>query len=181
MRESLAVAAVGLVFCAGIQLQLACLRHDHDVAQVGMPRAAQVRMAEAHNGVVGMLVAGTIVVDLAHVLSVHIVRDGVGVRTQLHNAEGRAGAGEGVAHALGSNHGIHVAGFIVGGSGVGGPCGQGHQCCEQEVSFHFGFPIISQYKCFVFSLPPSYTFFLICQNTSWRLWSQPIRKAPAVI
>ena len=79
VAESLPVATVGIPGRAGIQLQRAGLRHEQDVAQVGVARAAEMRVAEAHDCVVRISVAGAIIIDARLVFPVHIVGDGIRV------------------------------------------------------------------------------------------------------
>ena len=73
-----------------------------------MSGSAHVCVAESDYGLVLILVAGTIGIGLRLVFAVHVVGNGVGVRTELHNAEGNAGSGEGVPHSVCSNHWVHI-------------------------------------------------------------------------
>ena len=69
--------------CGSSREQAPSVLNQQDVAQVGVARAAQVRVAEADDGGVAVLIAGTILVGLALIPSVHVVRDGIGVRAEL--------------------------------------------------------------------------------------------------
>ena len=137
VSEALPVAPVGILFRARVQQQRAHLRHDQDVAQVRVARAAQVRMAESHDGVVRMLVSGTIVIHLAHILPVDIVGDGVRLRTELYDAEGCAGAGKRVSHALRADHRVHIVCLVACHRGVSGHCSQCRDDEDETASFHF--------------------------------------------
>ena len=112
VAEARAVAAVGVVGGAGIELYLASEGHQQDVAHVGVASAAEVGVAEAHDGLVAVLVAGAVVIDARLVAAVDIVGDGVRVGTHLHAPEGVARAREGVSHAVGPDHRVNILGII---------------------------------------------------------------------
>ena len=94
-------------------------RHHQDVAQVGVARATEVGVAEAHDGAVLVLVAGAVLIHAWLVLAIDVVRDGVGVGAELHDAEGRAGPRKGMPHAVGADDGVDV-GNVVAGRGFHG-------------------------------------------------------------
>jgi len=71
--------------------------HDEDVAVVAASGAAEVRVREAVDAVVGVVVSGA---------SVPSVEAGVG--TGLHGAEGDDGAREGVSVAIGAHQRVHI-------------------------------------------------------------------------
>ena len=79
VAEPLPVAAVRIFPRTGIQLQGPGLGYHQDVAQVGMPRSAEMRVAETHDGRVVVLVAGATGIDFRLVFSKDIMRDRVGV------------------------------------------------------------------------------------------------------
>ena len=77
-----------------------------------MAGAAEVGVAEAHDGLVAVLVAGAVVIDARLILSIDIVGDGVRVGTHLHAPEGVACARKGVPHAVGPDHRVNILGII---------------------------------------------------------------------
>ena len=99
MRIARSITGVGILLGAGHQLRLADLRHEQEVAQVGNARAGQMRQGEAHDRGVGVLVAGGGVPEVP-----------VGIRAELDHAEGRRGAGIGIALALRADEGADVVG-----------------------------------------------------------------------
>ena len=133
MLEARAIACIGLGLCARVEMDVARDGQHHDVAQVGVACAAEVGVAEAHDGAVLVLVAGAVFIHARLVLAVDVVRDSVGVGAELHDAEGRAGSWEGVAHAVGADDGVDV-GKVVASRGfddVGffGAAEDGHAKC----------------------------------------------------
>lgn len=81
------VAAVRSGLRAGVQLDIAGGRHHEHIAKVGMAGAAEMRVAETHNGAVFVLVAGTVFIDSGLVTLVHVMGNCVGVGAELHDAE----------------------------------------------------------------------------------------------
>ena len=73
-----------------------------------MPGAAEVRVAEAHDRAVTVLVAGAVLIRARLVHALDVVRDHVRVGRKLHAPEGDAGAREGVAHAGGADERVHI-------------------------------------------------------------------------
>ena len=67
-----------------------------------------MRMAEADNRLVPVLITGAILVGFFLIDTIHIVRNRIGIRTQLHPAEGRTGSGKRVPHAIGPDNGIDI-------------------------------------------------------------------------
>ena len=113
VAETRTVAAVGIIRRARVELDIPYRRHHQNVAQIRMARAAEVRMAEAHDGLVAVAVARTILVGAFLILPAHVVGDGVGVGAELHRTEGDACPGEGVAHAVGADEGVDIVGRLL--------------------------------------------------------------------
>ena len=90
--------------------------HQQDVAEVVAAGAGQVRVREAVDDAVAVVVAAA---------AVPVACLGAGVRAQLHHPEGRDGAGEGVAVFVGAGEGVDVPGEIPAGN-------DGEQQGEQE-------------------------------------------------
>ena len=80
MREALSIATVGVVFCAGVEHQRSRLGHQHDVAQVRMTCSAEMGVREANDGIVGVLIAGTVLIDLPLIAPVNVLGNGVSLR-----------------------------------------------------------------------------------------------------
>ena len=112
MAESGPVPAVGVGCRAGGQLNFSGARHQQYVAKVGMSGAAEMCVAESHDGGVVVLVACTIVIGAWLVFPIDIVRNGVGIGGELHTSEGNAGPGEAVSHARGADKWIDVSGVL---------------------------------------------------------------------
>ncbi len=108
VRETAAVAAVWVVACAGIQFQGSGGRHQQDVAQIRVPRAAEVRVAESDDRRIRVAVAGAIFIDTWLVFPVHVVRDCVRVWAKLNPTERHARPGESVSHPVGSYEWIDI-------------------------------------------------------------------------
>ena len=106
MREAGTIAAIGMGCCTGVQFQRTGGRHNQDIAQVGMPRAAEVRMTETDDAAILILIAGAILVGAGLVFPVDVVRDGVRIRTELDQSEGNAGPGKGMSHPVSPDDGI---------------------------------------------------------------------------
>ncbi len=124
------VAAVRSGLRAGVQLDIAGGRHHEHIAKVGMAGAAEMRVAETHNGAVFVLVAGTVFIDSGLVTLVHVMGNCVGVGAELHDAERCTQelernqrmhsvaelhdaerctrSGKSVPHAVGANDGVDV-------------------------------------------------------------------------
>ena len=102
-------------------------RHHRDVEQVADAGAAEVRMAEADNGAVAVMVAGAPVPTL---------RDAG--RTELDQSEGHVGAHEYVPVATRSDFRVHIGGIVFGGrfSAAGGQ-ENGRSDKENSAEFHF--------------------------------------------
>ena len=73
-----------------------------------MPCAAKVSMAETHDGIVLVLVAGAILVDTFLVLAVHVVWYGVSLGTELHQPKRDARPWEGMSHTVGADDRVYV-------------------------------------------------------------------------
>ena len=113
VAETRTVAAVGIIRRAGVEPYLSRRGHHKNVAQIRMARAAEVRMAEAHDGLVAVAVARTIFIGALLIYAVHVVGYGVGVGAELHRTEGDACPGEGVAHAVGADEGVDIVGRLL--------------------------------------------------------------------
>ena len=94
-------AASGLVLTAALGCGEAGDRHHGHVKEVADAGSGKVRMAEADDGVVTVMVTGA---------PVPALRDAG--RAQLHEAEGHVGPYENVAVAAGSNFGIHIGSVV---------------------------------------------------------------------
>ena len=130
MGEARAIAVFWAVGGTGIESEAAHLRLYEDIAEVGMARAAQMSVAEAHDGVVLVAIAGAVIVGSGLVTAVNVVGDCVGVGTKLHCAERSAGTGKGVPHAGRADERVHPVGealphalAISRGEGNNGKCG----------------------------------------------------------
>ena len=88
MREARAVASLWILCRTRIGVYLSRGGHDEDIAQIGVAGTAQMCVTEAHDGLVPMLIAGTVLIYPFLVLAIHIVWNGVGLWTQLHKAKG---------------------------------------------------------------------------------------------
>ena len=88
VREAGAVARVRIVLRAGVEHQRPGRRHQQHVAEVRVPRAAEVRVGEAENGRVAVLVA-------RRPAEAALERGGVGLGTELDHPprDRRAGIG----------------------------------------------------------------------------------------
>ena len=71
-----------------------------------------MRVAETDDGAVFMLITSAVLIYPRLVYAINIVWHGVGVGTQLHDAEGCASPGEGVPHAVGPDDGVDVLDVI---------------------------------------------------------------------
>src|SRR6185437_1902922 len=100
MTEGAPVAAVRLGCDARVQLQLSHCRHHQEVAQIGMPRAAEMGMTKAYDRLIVVLITRTILVDIRVVFTVELIGDRVRIGAQLYHTEGDRGAGIGMPHAL---------------------------------------------------------------------------------
>ena len=100
VREARTITCLRIVGSAWISLNLACRRHDEDVAQVAVTRAREVCVREAYDCLVAMLITSAVLIDFALIASVHVVRDGVCLWRELYDAEWHAGSGESVSHAV---------------------------------------------------------------------------------
>ena len=73
-----------------------------------MARSAEVRMGEAHDGAVLILVAGAVLVGARLIGSLDVVGNHFRVGRQLHATEGNAGSGESMPHSGGADKGIDI-------------------------------------------------------------------------
>ena len=102
MRKGGTVAGLRMFTGAGLQLDLAGARHDEDVQQIAAAGPAEVGVGEAHDGAVAAVVAGAPVPAVV-----------IGVRAELHGAEGNGGAGKAVAVSAGADDDVDVAGHVI--------------------------------------------------------------------
>ncbi len=146
VAETLAVAPVGVLGGAGVELGLAAVGHNQNISQVAVAGATEMGVAEAHDAAVAVLVTGTVVVDTWLVHPIDVVRYCVSVGTQLHEAIRETGSGEGVPHTVGADKDVD----ILQGAGAGGCLctaavrkAKGHHCqrgrCKEGERglFHF--------------------------------------------
>ena len=112
-----AVAGAGPVRLAHLQVHGARDRHQRHVAQVRVPGAGEMRLAEALDRRIAEAVAGGVGVAL-----VEVADPGVGAR--LHHAEGDHRTGKGVPVRPGSDERIDGA---IGRAGFGGRSGRGQE------------------------------------------------------
>lgn len=82
--------------------------HDEEIAEVGMPRAVKVSMAEAHNGFIIILVACAVTIYLRIVFPLCIVRDGIRIGTELNESKRHTGPGKGMPHFAGAYQRFYV-------------------------------------------------------------------------
>ena len=132
MAETLPVAGIRVLRRPGNELDLPRSRHEQDVAQVGMSGAAEMRVAEAHDRTVAILVPGAVLIRARLVFAVDVVRNHVRVRRKLHAPEGDAGAREGMSHAGRADQRVHIVRMLR--ENAGRDAGQGPQYCQNP--FH---------------------------------------------
>ena len=73
---------------AGVKFQFTGCRHNEDIPQIGMSRTIEMGMAEAYNGRVIVPVTCTIFIDFLLIDSIDVVRNGIGIWTELDNSKG---------------------------------------------------------------------------------------------
>ena len=131
VREARAIASFRVVGRAGIRTDSARSGHDEDVSQIGVASTGKVRVGEAHDGLVLVLIASAVLIDFALIAAVHIVGNGVGFRRELSNAEWRTGSWERVPHAVRANDGVDVVDYAA-------KCGktEREQAAYDEFRFH---------------------------------------------
>ena len=79
-----------------------------------MASAAEMGVAETYNRTVFMLITSTIFINPWLLFTVNVMRNGIGVGTQLHDAERRTGTRKSVSHAIGSYDWIDILDVIFG-------------------------------------------------------------------
>ena len=77
-----------------------------------MPCSAEMRMAEADDGAVLMLVAGTVFIRARLINSIDVMRNGIGVRTYLYNAKRSTGTGECMSHPVCSDDWVYLISLL---------------------------------------------------------------------
>ena len=112
MREARPIAFVGRSGPTGLEAQPTRLGLEENVAQIGMARAAQVRMAEPNDGGVFIAIACAIVVRPRLIPPIHIVRYRIGIGTQGHHTKRCDGTRKRMSHASRSNQRIHPIGRV---------------------------------------------------------------------
>ena len=127
VAEARAVALVGVVGTAGVQLQRAGSRHQQQVAQVRVACSAEVGMAETHDGGVLVTVSGTIGIRALLIHSAYVVGDGVCIGAELYPTERSAGSGKDVSHPVGSYQRIDIIRRLLGRDGQNN-CQKDNQC-----------------------------------------------------
>ena len=98
VREAAAIARSGQFGVARVQSGVTGHRHHQNIAQIRMPRAREMGVRKAFNRRISVAIARRMAItrpDLAGC---------VGIGRQLHHAEGRGGAGEGMPFATGADH-----------------------------------------------------------------------------
>ena len=85
-----------------------------------MPCAAEVGMAEAHDGAVFVLITGAVFIHPRLVHTIDVMWHSVSVGAELHDAERRTSPREGMSHTVGTDDGIDVLDVIGGGFWLGG-------------------------------------------------------------
>ena len=81
VRETGTIAILRMIGSSRIQLQFAGSRHNQDIAQIGMSRTIEMRMAETYDGRIIISISGTILVYLFLIDSIYIMWNGIGIRT----------------------------------------------------------------------------------------------------
>ena len=112
MAESGTIAAVRIIGRTGIDLQFPGERHQQDIAEVGMSCSTEMRMAEADDGTVLMLVACTVFIHARLIDTVDVVRNGIGIRTYLYDAEWGAGTRKCMSHPVCSDDRVYQIGLL---------------------------------------------------------------------
>jgi hypothetical protein len=95
------VAGGGIIARAGVELVGPGAGHEEDIEHVADAGTAQVGVAKAHDGGVGIVIAGAPVPTFV-----------VSIGTELHHPEGDAGSGVRVAVAAGTDEDVDVAGGV---------------------------------------------------------------------
>ena len=83
-----------------------------------MPRTAEMRMAEPYDATIFVLVSGAILIRPGLVFPINIVRDGIGIRTELDQPERHTGSREGMPHAIGPDNRIDIRCYVIRGHGT---------------------------------------------------------------
>ena len=112
VAESGTIAAVRIISRTRVDLQFSGEGHQQNITEVGMPRSAEVGMAEADDGTVFMLVAGTVFIHARLIDTVDVMRNGIGIRTYLYDTKRSAGAGKCMSHPVCSDDRIYQIGLL---------------------------------------------------------------------
>ena len=107
VAESGTIAAVRIISRTRVDLQFSGEGHQQNITEVGMPRSAEMGMAEADDGTVFMLVAGTVFIRARLINSIDVMRNGIGVRTYLYNAKRSTSTGECMSHPVCSDDWVY--------------------------------------------------------------------------
>ena len=113
MVETRTVSFFRMIRPSGIQLHIANSGHQQDVSQIGMSRAAKMGVTETDNGLVPILVTGTIFISIFLISPIHIMRNCICVRTQLHPSERSTSTGKGMPHPVGTDYRIHIVHWLL--------------------------------------------------------------------
>ena len=114
VAETRAVARIGVGLCARMKLDFSRDGHHQNIAQVRVPRAAEVGVAEADDGAVSVLIASAILINARLILSINIVWHSVGVGAELHDAKRCTSPWECVPHAVRPDDGVDVLQIVDG-------------------------------------------------------------------
>ena len=123
MIETLPVAGIRILCGSRNEPDFPGSRHEQDISEVGVSRAAEMRVAETHDRAVTVLVAGAVLIGTRLVHAFYVVRDHVRVRRQLYAPEGDAGAREGMPHTGRADKRVHIVCPLC--EKAGGNAGQG--------------------------------------------------------
>ena len=106
--EARAVARVGIRRRAGIEPPFARRGHEQEIAEVGMSRAAEMRVAEANDRRVIILITGAIGINFPVIFPVFFITYRIRIRAQLNHPEWNRGPRISVTHSLGTDQWINI-------------------------------------------------------------------------
>ena len=78
-----------------------------------MPGSVKVRMTKPYNRTIPVLIAGTILVYPRLIGSVYIMRNRIGIRTELYQTMRYASPRESMPHAVRADQRIHIIDFLL--------------------------------------------------------------------
>ncbi len=108
VRKRGPVSALWVCCHPWIKLQRTLRWHNQKIAQVGVARAAEVRMAEANNCFILVFIARAVFIHIAVVLAIEFVRQRIGIGTQLHRTKRHGSTRIRMAHFFGANQRVYV-------------------------------------------------------------------------